>query len=316
MMVEVVHLRIPIHSNIHHRRFLIGKVVLGRIPTEDRGPVFRHQEGAGQKIILMGPSGVNYDLSDHGSGLTFPRPPPQSSMKVSVIIPAHNEEDYLPGGLAAVAAAAQICPCEVETVVVLNRCTDRTEEIARQAGAVIAHEDAKNLSRIRNAGVAASSGDIIVTVDADSRLHPHFLRIVVEKLASGNYIGGGAFVLPDRWSLGIIVCGLIVARHLAKYRLSFAAFWTTRDAFEAIQGFNPDFVTIEDVDFALRLRDHGRTEGKKWGTVWSAPLVTSCRKFDQYGDWHLVRDPGFIKRALVGTDREIADEYWYDQRDN
>jgi hypothetical protein len=44
--------------------------------------------------------------------------------------------------------------------------------------------------------------------------------------------------------------------------------------------------------------------------------VTSCRKFDQYGDWHLVRDPGFIKRALVGTDREIADEYWYDQRDN
>lgn len=237
-------------------------------------------------------------------------------MKVSVIIPAHNEEDYLPGGLDAVAAAAQICPCEVETVVVLNRCTDRTEEIARRAGAVIAHEDAKNLSRIRNAGVAASSGEVIVTVDADSRLHPHFLRLVVEKLASEKFVGGGAFVLPERWSLGIIASALMLIPYLAKYRLSYAAFWTTREAFDAIKGFNPDFVTIEDVDFALRLRDHGRTEGKKWGTVWSAPLVTSCRKFDQYGDWHLVRDRAFLKRAFAGTDREVANEYWYDQRGN
>ena len=234
-------------------------------------------------------------------------------MKISVIIPAHNEEEHLPGGLEAVAKAAEICPCEVEIVVVLNRCTDRTEEIAREAGAIIAREDAKNLARIRNAGFAASSGDIIVTVDADSRLHPHFLRIAVEKLQQ-NIIGGGAMVFPDRWSLGIVCSAFMVIPYLAKYRLSFAAFWTTREAFDAINGFNPDFVTIEDVDFAIRLRDYGKTIGKKWGTVWSAPLVTSCRKFDQYGDWHLVRDPNFLKRAFDGTDEEVANEYWYDQR--
>lgn len=236
-------------------------------------------------------------------------------MKVSVIIPAHNEEDYLPAGLAAVAAAAEICPCEVETVVVLNRCTDRTEDLARAAGAVIAREDAKNLARIRNAGVAASRGEIIVTVDADSRLHPHFLRIAVEKLQSAKFVGGGAFVLPERWSLGIIGAGLMLIPYLAKYRLSFAAFWTTRQAFDAISGFNPDFVTIEDVDFAIRLRAHGRKSGQKWGTIWTAPLVTSCRKFDQFGDWHVVRDPDFVKRAFTGTDEEVANRYWYDQRD-
>jgi glycosyltransferase involved in cell wall biosynthesis len=235
-------------------------------------------------------------------------------MKVSVIIPAHNEEEYLPNGLEAVATAAEICPFEVETVVVLNRCTDRTETIAREAGATIVREEAKNLSLIRNAGVKASTGEIIVTIDADSRLHPHFLRIVLEKLDSGKFVGGGAFVLPDRWSLGIIASGFMLIPYLAKYRLSFAAFWTTREAFDAINGFNPDFVTIEDVDFALRLKQHGRNEGKKWGTVWTAPIVTSCRKFDQYGDWHLVRDRKFLKRAFAGTDREIANEYWYDQR--
>jgi glycosyltransferase involved in cell wall biosynthesis len=235
-------------------------------------------------------------------------------MKISVIIPAHNEEEYLPGGLAAVSKSAEICPCEVEVIVVLNRCHDRTEEIARAAGAIIAREEAKNLAHIRNAGFRASTGDIIVTVDADSRLHPHFLRIVVQKLER-NLIGGGSFVLPERWSLGIICSALMAIPYLAKYRLSFAAFWTTRKAFEAVNGFNPDFITIEDVDFAVRLRDYGKTICKKWGTVWSAPLITSCRKFDQYGDWHLVRDRDFLKRVFNGADQKIADEYWYDQRD-
>jgi len=234
-------------------------------------------------------------------------------MKISVIIPAHNEQDSLPAGLAAVAEAAKFTSYEVETIVVLNRCTDRSEEIARAFGAIIAREDAKNLARIRNAGFAASTGDIIVTVDADSRLHPHFLRLAVEKL-EGDIVGGGAMVFPDRWSLGIICSACMVIPYLAKYRLSFAAFWTTRAAFAAIGGFNPDFVSIEDVDFALRLREYGKTIGQKWSTIWTAPLITSCRKFDQYGDWHLVRDPSFLKRAFTGTDEEIANEYWYDQR--
>lgn len=262
----------------------------------------------------MGPTRVNNNLSNHGSGLTLARADAQPPMKISVVIPAHNEQDYLPDGLEAVKKAAALCPCEVETVVVLNRCTDQTETIARRAGAIIAREDAKNLSRIRNAGVAASSGNIVVTVDADSRLHTHFLRIVVEKIGSGKYVGGGAFVLPERWSLGIIASGFALLPYLAKYRLSFAAFWTTREAFDAIGGFDPDFVTIEDVDFALRLREHGRTKELKSGTIWSAPLVTSCRKFDLFGDWHIVRDPAFLKRAFTGTDQEVGDSYWYDQR--
>jgi glycosyltransferase involved in cell wall biosynthesis len=234
-------------------------------------------------------------------------------MKISVIIPAHNEEEFLPDGLECVRKAEKICGCEVETVVVLNRCTDRTEEIARNFGAVIAQEDAKNLSLIRNAGVAASSGEVIVTVDADSRLHPQFLRVVLEKLAK-NYIGGGTMIFPERWSLGIVLSASTVIPYAAKYRVSAGAFWTTREHFDAIGGFNPDFVTIEDIDFAVRLRDYGKTLEKKWGTVWTAPLVTSCRKFDQFGDWHLIRDRQFVKRVFDGKDREVANEYWYDQR--
>ncbi len=72
--------------------------------------------------------------------------------KFSIIVPARNEEKFLPGCLASIAAASAPYPGEVEIIASINRCTDRTEEIARAAGAKIVHEDARNIARIRNAG--------------------------------------------------------------------------------------------------------------------------------------------------------------------
>ncbi len=232
-------------------------------------------------------------------------------MKISVIIPARDEEAYLTACLAAVAAAAVHAGVAVETVVVLNRCTDRTEELARAHGAVVVCEDEPNLSQIRNAGAAAASGEILVTVDADSRLHPLSLREIVRKLGSGRYVGGGSAVLPERVSLGIIVTMCCVLPRLIRHGVSYGSFWTTRENFAAIGGFDPAFITIEDVDFARRLRALGRQRGLAFGTLWRTPLVTSCRKFDTFGDWYLVRHPDFLRRVFTGTDRAAADEYWY-----
>ena len=53
----------------------------------------------------------------------------------SVVIPAHNEEQYIGKCLEAVEAAAKaVLPCTTEIIVVTNRCTDRTDEIARKCG--------------------------------------------------------------------------------------------------------------------------------------------------------------------------------------
>lgn len=192
----------------------------------------------------------------------------------------------------------------------LNRCTDRTAEIAERAGCRIVSENAKNLSSIRNAGLNAAKGEIVITVDADSRLHPRMFQDVTAKLASGKYIGGGALVLPERWSLGIIATGAVVALYLGKYKVSFGTFWTTRTAAETIGGFNPDFVTIEDLDFAVRLKKLGLHRDQKFGTLFRAPLTTSCRKFDQQGDWHILHNQDFLNRAMTGHD-STAGEYWY-----
>ena len=237
-----------------------------------------------------------------------------STPRLSLVIPAHNEAAFLTGCLEAAAAATDQTGGGVETIVVLNRCTDATEEIARRHGCVIVREDAKNLSIIRNAGVAAACGEIVVTCDADSRMHPRSFIEILRRLETGKVVGGGALVLPERSSAGIIASGISILPYLAFTGVSFGLFWFYKRDFDAIGGFDERFVSVEDVDFAHRLKAHGRRTGRRWGTLASTPLVTSCRKFDQFGDWYLFRNPAFVRKVFRGDDRQAADHFWYDAR--
>lgn len=234
--------------------------------------------------------------------------------RISLVIPAHNEAAFLPACLAAAGRAAARAGVGVETIVVLNRCTDDTETIARAAGCVIVREDAKNLSLIRNAGVAAARGEIVVTCDADSLMHADSLAEIARRLDAGRVVGGGAMVLPERWSVGILASGLAAMPYLIFTGVSFSLFWCRKKDFDAIGGFDARFVSVEDVDFARRLKAHGRKTGRRWGTLWRTPLVTSCRKFDLFGDWYLFRNPAFVRRLFRGDDRAAADKFWYDVR--
>lgn len=234
--------------------------------------------------------------------------------RISLIIPAHNESAFLPACLEVARQAADRIGSTVETVVILNRCTDDTEAIARRHGCRIVREDAKNLSVIRNAGIAAATGEIIVTCDADSRMHPDSFLEILKRLESGKVVGGGAVVLPERWSPGIVASGFAILPYLAFTGVSFGLFWFWKRDFEAIGGFDTRFVSVEDVDFAQRLKAHGRKSGRAWGTLLRTPLVTSCRKFDQFGDWYLFRNPAFVRKVFRGDDRQAADQFWYDVR--
>ena len=113
---------------------------------------------------------------------------------------------------------------------------------------------------------------------------------------------------PERWSVGIVASALAILPYLAFTGVTFGLFWFWKRDFEAIGGFDPRFVSVEDVDFARRLKKHGRESGRSWGTLIAAPLVTSCRKFDQFGDWYLFRNPAFVRKVFRGDDRKVADQ--------
>ena len=246
------------------------------------------------------------------------------SSLISVVIPAHNEEDYIPACLEAVKRAASALPDAgpdgVETVVVANRCTDRTAEIAAGFGAKVVENDARSIAQVRNAGVRASRGGIVVTVDADSVMSEQALREVREMLESGRFIGGGTPVRFDRMSAGIFFSAMYVAWNLIpvmlrnKAALSGGMFWLYRRDFDALGGFDETLVSLEDMDFAARLNRLAVNRGLKYGTLKRSCIVTSSRKFDTFGDWYLIRNRKLTKRIFTGRDREAADAFYYDVR--
>jgi GT2 family glycosyltransferase len=170
----------------------------------------------------------------------------------------------------------------------------------------------RRFARIRNAGAAAARGEILVTIDADSRMSANMLVHVVRLLETGKFIGGGTLIIPERWSLGICCSLLPLVPYALWYRVSAGLFWCYKKDFDAIGGFDEDFISVEDVDFAERLRAYGRRVGKRYGTIWRGWITTSCRKFDHFGDWYFFRNPSVVRRLFTGRDRAAADRFYYE----
>lgn len=112
--------------------------------------------------------------------------------KLSVLVVVHNEEANLPDCLARLDFADEL-------VVVLDRCTDRSAEIALAAGAKLVKGAWPLEGPRRNAGIAACAGEWILEIDADERV-PETLacevRDAIDSAAPGyflikfdNYIG-------------------------------------------------------------------------------------------------------------------------------
>jgi glycosyltransferase involved in cell wall biosynthesis len=243
----------------------------------------------------------------------MPQHSPERTMrKISIVVPAHNEQGFIPKCLESIRTAESRSDIPVEIVVVLNRCTDGTEDIAKQYGAITVRQDDKNLARIRNTGIKASTGDVIVTIDADSWMTPNMLQEVARHLDSGRYIGGGVWMKPERISLGIFFSLMMVAPHLLAAGISAGMFWLYRKDFEAVGGFDERLVSAEDYHFAKKLKRYGKERGLRYGTVKRAHIVTSCRKFDRFGDWYLAKNPRLVRQIFKGTNRKVSDGFYYD----
>lgn len=244
-----------------------------------------------------------------------------SEYTFSVIIPAHNEEKYIGKCLQAVKSAAKyVGDAKTEIIVVANRCTDKTVAIAKHYGAKVVINEEKCIAAIRNAGVREAKGEIIVTIDADSLMTKYSLCEIKFLLDSGNYVGGGTNPKFDRMSVGIAFSSAYVAMNLIPIMmknggyLSGAMFWLYKRDFDAIGGFDETLVSLEDMDFAVRLKKLGDKRGQKYGTLKRSYILTSSRKFDEFGDWYLIKNRSLTKRIFSGKDREAADEFYYDVR--
>jgi glycosyltransferase involved in cell wall biosynthesis len=111
----------------------------------------------------------------------MPGPPPPEAARISVIIPAVDEEEAIGLVLAEVPSSVQ------EVIVVDNGSRDGTAEVARAAGARVVSEPRRGYGRACLAGIAAADrADVLVFLDGDRSDYPAQLEDVVAPILEGR----------------------------------------------------------------------------------------------------------------------------------
>lgn len=241
--------------------------------------------------------------------------------RFSLIIPAFNEEAYLPALLNSV-DVARTCyaggPNEIEVVVADNASSDSTADLARSNGCRVFCEDRRVIAAVRNTGARNARGRVFVFVDADNIMHPDTFNAIDRSLSTGKVIAGATGVKMQRMSLGIAVTYALMVPIVWLTRMDTGVVFCRREDFETIGGYNEDLLFAEDVQFLWDLMRLGRKQGRKLSRITSARAIFSTRKFDRHGDWHYLWIPWRLLYGLLfskSSMHNFARMYWYpDQR--
>ena len=238
-------------------------------------------------------------------------------MKFSVIIPAHNEEKYLPRLLDSIEVARSNYSGgrdQIEVIVADNLSTDRTAEVAAARGARVVTVAKRRIAAARNGGGHAARGEIVCFIDADSALHPQTFTAIDHTMSTGRFVGGATGIRLERKSLGLLAayCGCMTLVVLVG--IDTGVVFCRRTDFEAVGGYDETRLYAEDVIFPLALRRLGRAKGQRLTRLPRIKALGCTRKFDQFGDWHYFWMLGHVFKSLFTgnwNDEHLADRYWY-----
>ncbi len=109
--------------------------------------------------------------------------------RVSVIVPAYNEEKSIASSIESLLSQDY---GDYEVVVVDDGSTDRTLEISKKyegPNVKVVHQENRGKAEALNAGIRSSSGTVILTVDADTRLNRGALTALARRFASDPRLG-------------------------------------------------------------------------------------------------------------------------------
>ena len=263
---------------------------------------------------------INSDRQQGNSvQINFPDLRCVSTMKISIVVPAFNEEKLIGKSLARInlaAAAFHRTGWQTEMIVCDNNSTDQTAEIARANGAKVVFEPINQIARARNCGAAAATGEWLVFVDADSQPSTELFADVASEIKKGKAIAGGSTLRLDHPDLG--------ARVVTEFwnRISRVTHWAAgafifceTTAFRAIGGFSNELFTGEELDLFKKLKRLARKEKRQVVILSRHPLLTSGRKVQLYRRRELGRF--FLKalfRPMATMKNRDACSPWYDGR--
>ena len=240
-------------------------------------------------------------------------------MRVSVIVPAYNEEQLIARTLDAIMSAVAAFSArgwEFELIVCDNNSTDRTPDLARTAGALVVFEPINQIARARNRGAEAASGQWLVFVDADSLPSAGLFSDVADQIDGGRCIAGGCTVKLDSDHRLANSIAAFWNRLSRTFRLLAGSFiFCETVAFREVGGFSNELFAGEEIELTTRLKRLARKRRSRLVILTEHPLVTSARKIHLYT---MREHLWVIGKAIFSGQRSLKSREhcatWYDGR--
>lgn len=209
---------------------------------------------------------------------------------LSIIIPALNEEKYLPRLLESL--RNQDFKGEYEIIVADAGSFDKTKEIARNFGCrvVLGGRPAEG----RNRGAQVARGEILLFIDADASLPEDFLKKALLEFSSRELDSAGFLVYPQSpkkiYRFIFSLYNLFAKLFEKKIPLGWTAILTKKAIHLQIKGFDEKITIGEDHWYLKKASKIGRC-----GIIKSTKVFASPRRFEKEGVFRLC-----LKYILVG----------------
>jgi glycosyltransferase involved in cell wall biosynthesis len=241
------------------------------------------------------------------------------ALRLSVVIPAYNEEKLITGTIATVRESlrdAGLAESAFEIIVCDNASSDTTGALAAQAGARVVFEPERQIARARNAGAARARAPWLLFLDADSWPDAALMGELLAALADERVVAGGCTMRMDDVPRTVTVSVRLWNLTSRLFGWAAGAFIFCRsEAFRAIGGFGLDFYVAEELDFSRRIKRWGAARGLVFRILHRHPMLTSGRKGRLYSQWEM----GSLFLSMLRHPRRFFRDrrlcyLWYDGR--
>ncbi|MBC8105609.1 MAG: glycosyltransferase [Anaerolineae bacterium] len=229
---------------------------------------------------------------------------------ISFIIPAYNEALHLPRTLAALNDARRVLGEAFEIVVADDASTDGTASVAQEFGARVVSVNHRQIAATRNAGARDARGELLFFIDADTVVTHEAVRAAVDAMRAGAVGGGCRFKFDGQIPLyGRIIGAISFPLYRALSLASGCFLYCTRDAFDAVGGFNERLFAAEETAMSRALGRVGKF------VVLRECVTTSGRKMRTHSAFEIL---GLLFRLALTGPKSVRQrkglELWYGER--
>ncbi len=207
----------------------------------------------------------------------------KNSRKISIVIPAYNEEDWIQLPLKGL--QNQDYNGEYEIIVVDNGSEDNTAQLARDFGATVITEPEKGATRALQTGFEHADGPIVAVTDADTKILPNWLTEINKSFSNPDIVGAygpasfhdaaGFYDFLAKYGFPAF---LKLNYWLGKPHFSGFNMAVDRETFLEAGGFDLTIKDANEVELSQRLKEHGKI-------VYNEDMVvqTSSRRLKEEG---------------------------------